>query len=124
MARLVCADGAWFLKKSGRDARVFTIESVDHARAGRYLRRRWSPGGTIRLTEGTEVELRRSLPGRWKVQSADGSKCLAEVHRSVIRSTQPQELKLTIHSLPVGVEHAGMIILAACALLILSPDTG
>jgi hypothetical protein len=123
MARLASAHGAWFLKKSRRCAGGFTIESVDHEPAGRYLRRPWSPGGTIRLMDGTEVELRRSLPGRWKLRSADGSQCLAEVHRSVVPSAPRHELKLTIHSLPADVDRASPIILAACALLILSPET-
>lgn len=124
MARLACAHGAWFLKKSRRDTGGFRIESSDHQQAGRYLRHHWLPGGTIRLSDGTEVELRRSLPGRWKVRSVDGSKCLAEVHRSLVGSTQQQELKVTIHSLPADATHASMLILAACALLMLPADTG
>jgi hypothetical protein len=81
-------------------------------------------GRHIRLTNGPEVELRRSLPGRWKVRSVDGSICLAEVRRSVIRPGPPQELKVTIHSLPADTTQASMLVLSACALLMLSADTG
>lgn len=122
MARLACAHGSWLLKTSRRNLRGFTIESVDHEHVGRYLRRPWSPGGSIRLIDGTEVELRRSLPGRWKVRSPDGSECFAEVHRSVVPSAQRHDLKLTIYSLPTDVERTSMIILAACSLLMLSPE--
>ena len=121
-ARLVCAHGAWFVKKSRRTTRGFRIESADHKQAGSYLRHQWLSGGTISLTDGTEVELRRSLPGRWKVRSADGSGCVAEVHRSGLRSVQRQELKVTIHSLPADAAHASLLILAACALLMLPDD--
>lgn len=121
MARLTCAHGAWFLK-SRRGARGFRIESVDHRNAGRYLRRHWMPGGTIRLTDGTEVKLRRSLPGRWEVRSADGGGCLAEIHRSVVRASQPPRLKLTIRSLPADAADASVLMLAACALLMLPAD--
>lgn len=117
MARLACARGAWVLKKSPKDARALTIESADRQRAGSYRRRQWLPGGNIRLLDGTEVELRRSRPGRWKVKAADGGQCLAEVRRSRHRSVQ--ELKLTVHSLPGDATNASMIILAACALLML-----
>ena len=124
MARLACAHGAWFLKKSRRGARGFRIESADHKQAGRYLRRHWLPGGIIRLDDGTEVKLRRSLPRRWEVRSVDGTECLAEIHRPVVRASQPQHLKLTVHSIPADATHASVLILAACALLLLPSDTG
>lgn len=119
MARLTCADGAWLLKRSPRDPGALTIESTDHERAGRFVRRRWPPGGTIALIDGTEVELRRSRPGRWKVQSADGRACLAEFQRSRHRKSQTQELKVTVHSTPPYATNASMIVLASCALLML-----
>jgi Protein of unknown function (DUF2510) len=114
LARLSCAHGAWFLKRSARDAQALTIESADRRQAGSYLRRRWRPGGTIKLVDGTEVELRRSRPGRWKVESAEDRECLAEVRRS-----RHHELKVTVHALPADPTNASMILLASCALLML-----
>lgn len=123
MARLACAHGAWFLKKSGKDPQGFRIESADHKQAGQYLRHQWRRGGTIRLIDGTELELRRSIPGRWKVRSADGSRCLAEVRR-VGGSAQSRGLSVTIHSLPADATEASMVILAACAVLMLPAAAG
>jgi hypothetical protein len=119
VARLACADGAWLLKRSPASRRGVTIETADHRQAGRYLRRRVLPGGVISLLDGTEVSLRRSRPGRWKIRSADGRSCLAEVRRSRRRSARGQELKVTVHSLPTNVQNASMLILAVCALLML-----
>lgn len=119
VARLACAHGAWFLKRSPASQRGVTIETADHRQAGTYLRRRVLPGGVISLVDGTEVALRRSRPGRWKVRSADGRRCLAEVRRSRGRYVRGQELKVTVHSLPTNVQNASMIVLAACALLML-----
>jgi hypothetical protein len=119
MARVACAHGAWVLKKSTKDARGLTIESADRKHAGGYLRRQWLPGGSIRLVDGTEVELRRSRPGRWKVQSADDRSCLAELRRSRRRSAHAHELKVTVHALPNDDATASMIVLAACAVLLL-----
>jgi hypothetical protein len=118
-ARLACAYGAWFLKKSLTNPRQLTIESADRKQAGKYLRRRLLPGGVISLLDGTEVELRRSRPGRWKLRSARGRVCMAKVRRSRKRSARGQELTVTVHSLPADVTNASMIILAACALLML-----
>jgi hypothetical protein len=119
VARLACAHGAWFLKRSPASPRGVTIETADHKLAARYLRRRVLPGGVIWLVDGTEVALRRSRPGRWKVRSADGRSCLAEVRRSRRRSARGQELKVIVHSLPTNVQNASMIVLVACALLML-----
>lgn len=120
-ARVTCAHGTWFLKRSPKVMRGLAIESADRKQAGRYVRRRWLPGGTIRLLDGTEVELRRSRPGRWKVRSRDGRRCVADVRRAGKRSRRPYELKVTVHSLSGDVSTGSMIVLVACALLIL-PD--
>ena len=121
MARLGCAHGVWLLRRSPVDRRALTIETAYRQQAGRYHRRRVLPGGIITLVDGTEVALRRSRPGRWKVRSVDGRRCLAEIRRSRKRSARRQELKVTVHSLPTNVTSASVIILAACALLML-PD--
>lgn len=120
MARLTCADGTWLLRPPPGDRRGLTIQSTDRRHAGRYLRRRWGPGGTIKLIDGTEVELRRSRPGRWKIESADDGECFAEVRRSRRRSPQTRELKVTVHSLPAHDPAASVVILSACAVLMLS----
>ena len=119
VARLACAHGVWFLKRSRSSRRGVTIETTDHQQAGRSLRRRVWPGGVISLSDGTEVALRRSRPGRWKVRSTDGRSCVAEVRRSRRRAARGQELKVTVHSLPTNVQNASMIVLVACALLML-----
>ena len=68
---MACAGGSWCLTKRRRLGWELVIESNNGEHVGGYSGRRWLPGGTIFLTDGTQVDLRRSLIRRWKLQSTD-----------------------------------------------------
>ena len=79
---MACAEGSWCLTKRRRLGWELVIESNDGERVGEYSGRRWLPGGTISLTDGTEVDLRRSLNRRWKLQPTDTKQRFADIRIS------------------------------------------
>src|SRR5450755_2112857 len=114
LARMECAEGAWCLKKRRRLGWELLIESADGQHVGWYSGRRWLPGGTISLTDGTQVDLRRSLNGGWKLQTTDARQRLVDIRRS-----HRLLMTLTIRSLPAETVEARLVILTACAVVML-----
>ena len=114
LARMECAEGAWCLKKRRRLGWELLIESADGRHVGWYSGRRWLPGGTISLTDGTQVDLRRLLNGGWKLQTTDARQRLVDMRRS-----HRLLMTLTIPSLPAEMPEAHLVIFSACAVLML-----
>ncbi len=82
---------------------------------GWYAGRHWLPGGTISVADGAQVLRRRAVNGRWKLRTTNDGQPFAEMWRD--RSAA--EMALTIRVLPPDVSHASVVILTACAVLML-----
>ncbi len=115
LAWMASAEGAWGLKKRQPLGWELIIESADGGHIGWYSGRHWLPGGTISLVDGAQVEMRRSLKGRWKLQTTDNRQALVEIWRD----RAARQMALTIRSFPVGITQASVVILTACAVLML-----
>lgn len=118
LARMACAEGAWCLKKRRRLGWELIIESADGRHVGWYSGRRWLPGGTIYLTDGTQVDLRRLLNGRWKLQTTGARQRLVD-----IRTSHRPLMTLTIRSLAATITEVHLVILTACGVLMLERMT-
>jgi hypothetical protein len=118
LATMVCADGAWCLRRRRRFGWDFIIESSGGERVGSYSGRRWLPGGTISVSGvARQVDLRRPVPRRWRLQRTDTRKRLVEI-REAPTSGAP-DLALTIRSLPPGTTRDKyLMLLTACAIVI------
>jgi hypothetical protein len=82
-------------------------------------------GGTISLADGTQVDLRRSLIRRWKLQATDTKQRVVDIRISSL--ARSAEILLEIESLPVGITDLQLVVLTAYAVLILHrtiPDAG
>jgi hypothetical protein len=115
LARMACADGVWCLQKRRARGWELLIESADARHVGWYSGRRWLPGGTIFLTDGTQVGMRRSLNRRWKLQTMDARLSFVEIWRN----RRARQMSLTIRSLPADIDQVSVVILTACAVLML-----
>jgi hypothetical protein len=116
LVRVACSDGVWFLRRPHPASRGFRIESGDRQLVGSYSPRRWLPGGTISLSDGTEVELRRALRG-WTLRRPDTNHRLLEIHLAGAGSAQ--NLTVTFRSLRGDTTHLDLIVLASCAVVLL-----
>jgi len=115
VAEMVCADGAWCLKKRRKYGWELVIESGDGRHVGWYFGRRWVPGGCITLAGGARVDLRRSLSGSWKLQVVGTRQRIAD-----IRGYGSSRRSLTIRSIPTEIyTEAEVVVLTGCAVLIL-----
>ena len=113
LARMACAEGVWSLqtRRRGWD---FVIESADGRNVGQYHGRRWLPGGTISLIGGAQVDLRRSLTGRWKLVATGTRQRIAD-----IRIAEGPSMTLTIRSIPGVGTDMPLVLLTGCAVLLL-----
>ena len=114
LARIECAEGAWRVLKRRPWGWELTIEHTDGRPAGWYSGRRWRAGGTISLTTGAQLNLRRPLPGVWKLWTADARELVADM-----RGYGPGSTRLMIRSLSIGITDAHVTILTACAVMLL-----
>lgn len=115
LAEMVCADGAWCLKKRRKYGWELVIESRDGRHVGWYSGRRWAPGGSITLTGGARVDLRPSLSRGWKLQVAGTRQRVADIH-----GYGWSRRSLTMRSIPTEIyTEAEVVVLTACAVLIL-----
>ncbi len=114
LAHIACAEGVWRLRKRLQRGWELVIESADGRQVGWYSGHGWLPGGTISLINGTQVDLRRSLTGGWKLQTTDTRELIVEMHAYGSPSTA-----ITIRSLPKELAEAHVAILTGCAVLIL-----
>lgn len=114
LARIECAEGAWRVLKRRPWGWELTIEHTDGRPAGWYSGRRWRAGGTISLTTGTQLDLRRPLPGVWKLCTTDTRELIA-----AMRGYGPGSTRLMIRSLSIGITDAHVSILTACAVMVL-----
>jgi hypothetical protein len=117
LARMACAEGAWYLKKRHRLGWELVIESSDGRHAGWYSGRRWLAGGTIYLIDGTQADLRRSLHRRWRLQAPDTGQRVADIRTSGM-STEPK-MALTMRVHPAGITDVHLVVLTSCAVLML-----
>jgi Protein of unknown function (DUF2510) len=117
VARMASAEGAWCLKKRNRLGWELVIESPDGRHVGWYSGRRWLPGGTISLTDGTQVELRRSISGRWRLQTVQTKDAFVRFRRSLAPASLTTIFR--IRSLPAGITDVPLLVLTACAVLTL-----
>lgn len=122
LARMVWAESAWCLKKRHGLGWELVIESSDGRDVGRYSRRHWLPGGTIALTNGTQVDLRRSLSRRWKLRASHTKEQLVDIH--VAGAPSAQKVSVAVRSLPAGNTDWTVIVLTSCAVLMLDRGTG
>lgn len=114
LARMACVDGAWRLENRRQFGWEFLIESSDGQHVGSYSGRRWLPGGTIFLADGAQVALQPSLTGRWKLRTRSDRQSFVE-----IRKSDNGPMALTIRSFPAEITKASVVILTACAVLLL-----
>lgn len=114
LARMECAEGTWRVHKRSRHGWDMIIESTAGRQVGSYASRRWLPGGTIALRSGTQLDLKRPLPGVWKLQKTDTTERIVD-----IRGHRSASAALTIHSQAGLVTDAHVAILAACAVVML-----
>jgi hypothetical protein len=115
LASMTCADGAWYLQKRQRSGWELSIESAGGEDVGWYAGRNWLPGGTISVADGAPVLRRRALNGRWKLRMTNNRQVFTEMWRE--RSAA--KMALTIRALPPDVCQASVVILTACAVLML-----
>ena len=114
-ARIECANGAGCVRKRVRRGWELVIESSDGRHVGSYSGRRRRPGGTVPLTNGTQLAVRPRLPGAWKLEPIDTQAQIADM-----RGHSSLATALTIRSLPIGVAEAHVAILTACAVTMLA----
>jgi hypothetical protein len=117
LAVLACAEGAWCLKKRHRLGWELVIESSDGRHVGWYSGRRWLAGGTIYLIDGTQVDLRRSLHRRWRLQATDTGQRVADIRTSGMSTEPTMALTMRVH--PAGITDVHLVVLTSCAVLML-----
>jgi len=122
LARMMCTEGSWCLEKRRSLGWELIIESSDGQHVGWYSGRKWLPGGTISLTDGTRGDLRRSFGRRWKLQKTDSNERFLEIRRSGAPSAQT--VVVTIRSLPRGPTEGRLLVLTSCAVLMLDRMMG
>ena len=118
LARMACAEGAWRVDKRRRYGWELIIEAPDGRLVGWYSGRRWLPGGTIFLADGSQVDLRRSANGHWKLQTS-GTREAFVVMRASRPGTSGVEIALEIRSGPAGVLELPLTVLIASTVVIL-----
>jgi hypothetical protein len=116
IVRMICAEGGFDLTKARRLGWELLIESVDGQQVGSFSGRRWLPGGTISLTDGTQVDLRRSPRGRWNLKATDSGQRLVDFRTGVLAAPR---IAISVHSPPGGLGRGGLVVLTACAVLTL-----
>ena len=122
VARMTCADGDWRLQKRRRFGWELLIESGEGQRCGWYSGRKWLSGGTLSLTDGAQFDLRRSLNRRWKLRPVDGGDPFLEIRTSGIPSAQ--RVAVAILSRPGGPNESRLVVLTACAIVMLDRMMG
>ena len=122
LASMICADGAWYLKKRRRVGWELLIESYDGQHLGWYSGRHWLPGGTIILIDGTHVDLRRSLKLRWKLQATDDKERLLDIRTSGLPSAQ--KVAVTVRFALADPTQGSLLVLTSCAVLMLQRMMG
>jgi hypothetical protein len=115
--RMASAEGTWRLEKRRRFGWEYVLVDSDGQDAGWYAGRRWLPGGRISLNDGTQADLRRSFRPPWKLQTtATHERC---VDISKARGRTGSTLTLTIRALPRPAVDLHVLMLTACAVILL-----
>jgi hypothetical protein len=114
LARFECAEGEWRVLKRVRRGWELIIEDYDGRQAGWYSGRHWLAGGTISLTTGTQMDLRKPLPGLWKLQTTETRDVITDM-----RVYGPSSARVMIRALPIGITEGHVAILTACAVVML-----
>jgi hypothetical protein len=117
IARLASAEGEWCVTKRQRLGWELAIESAEGRHAGWYSGRRCLSGGTISLTDGTQVDLRRSITAAWRLEETDTGSRIADMRIS--GPPLAQKIVLTVNQLPPRITQGSVVILASCAVRIL-----
>jgi hypothetical protein len=108
---------AWSLQKRRPAGWEYLILRTDGVEVGSYSGRRWLPGGTILLHDGTRAELRTSLLKTSSVRLTDTRQKCFDVRKS--RSRGAVTLALTILFDPAEATDAVLLVLTACTVVLL-----
>ena len=122
LARMTCADGDWWLRKRRRLGWDLFIASCDGEHSGWYTGRKWLPGGTISLVDGTQFELRPSLNRRWKLSASDGGERVLQLRTS--GAPAAQKVVVVVRLRPAGTADGSLLLLTACAVVMLDRMAG
>lgn len=122
LARMMCADGDWWLRKRRRLGWDLFMESCDGEHVGWYSGRHWLPGGTFSLADGTEFELRRSLNRRWKLSVSDGEEQVLQLRTS--GKPAAQRVVVVVRLRPDGGTNSSLMLLASGAVVMLDRMMG
>jgi hypothetical protein len=117
VANLASSEGEWCLQKRRRLGWELLIESAGGRHVGWYSGRRLLSGGTISLTDGTQIDLRRSITGEWTLEDRQTGRRIAEMRIS--GPPLRQRIGLTIRRLPARTTEGSVVILTSCAVRIL-----
>ncbi|HSO99129.1 MAG TPA: hypothetical protein VLP43_09275 [Solirubrobacteraceae bacterium] len=117
LASMICADGAWRLKKRRPFGWELFIESYDGRHLGWYSGRHWLPGGAIILIDGTRFDLRRTLRLRWKLQATDDKQRLLDIRTS--GTPGAQIVAVTVWGALADPTQGNVLVLTSCAVLML-----
>ena len=112
-----CAEGMWSLRRRQRRGWQFVIESSNDQHVGWYSGRKWLPGGTIDLTDGTQVALARSLTGRWRLRDSELTGAFAYL-RSSGAAGEPKIVS-KIAAVPTAMKQFHLVVLIACGVVLL-----
>ena len=115
--RMASAEGTWSLEKRRRLGWEYVLVDSDGQHAGWYAGRRWLPGGTISLIGGTQADLRRSLRPAWKLQTTGTKERCVDISKA--RGRSGCALTLTIRAFPRPALDIHLLILTACAVILL-----
>lgn len=115
LASMASVDGVWRVKKRLKYGWELVIESSDGRHVGWYAGRHWLPGGTISSTDGTQVELRLSISGRWRLQTVENREVIVHFRRAFVPASLATVFR--IRSLPAGITDVPLLVLTACAIL-------
>lgn len=122
LARMTCADGDWWLHKRRRLGWDLFIGSRDGEPLGWYSGRKWLPGGTISLVDGTQFELRRSLNRRWRLSASDGGERVLQLR--TLGASAAQKVVVVVRLRPAGTADGSLLLLTSCAVVMLDRMMG
>jgi hypothetical protein len=122
LASMRCAHGTWYLKKRRRLGWELLIEAYGGQHLGWYSGRHWLPGGTIILTDGARVDLRRGLDFRWRLRATDDRQRLLDIRTS--GSPSAQNVAVTVLSAPAARTEGSLLVLTSCTVLMLQRMMG
>lgn len=117
LMRMKCSAGEWWLWKRRRLGWELIIQSPLGELVGWYSGRRWRAGGTIFLKAGPELDLVKSLVGRWTLRTVDSAQPIMHLHGSSVMRSLPRRIELV--SAPSSLADLPVAVLTAFAIAVL-----